>query len=78
MSGKPPPVTDHAVLRYLQRVAGVNVEVIRRRIWLQARGSVASGANRCTIGGITYYMQEGVVTTVTAAKLPEPETLDDA
>lgn len=70
-------MTDHAVLRYLQRVAGVDTEAIRRRIWLQARGSAASNANCCTAGGITYYMRDGVVTTVTATKLPEPETLDD-
>jgi len=70
-------VSDHAVLRYLQRVAGVDTEAIRRRIWLQARGSAARGANRCTVGGITYYMRDGYVTTVTAAKLPEPEALDD-
>lgn len=26
------PVTDHAVLRYLERVCGVNIEAIRHRI----------------------------------------------
>jgi|GEM_PF-1130611 len=76
MSRKPPPVSDHAVLRYLQRVAGVDVEGIRNRIWEQSRAAVSAGANRATVGGIQYRFSSGRVVTVVAVTVPEPRSLE--
>lgn len=69
------PVTDHAVLRYLQRVGGVDVERVRRHIWNQCRGAVSNGQSAQTVGGITYKIDGGHIVTVLAEKFPEPEAI---
>lgn len=58
------PVTDHAVLRYLERVRGVDVEHIRRTIGARVDQAVAQGACGIIIDGFTYKIDGGVVTTV--------------
>ena len=59
-----PPVTDHAVLRWLERFAHVDVEAIRRRIYEETREAAHSGATRLTINGTEYRMENGVVVTL--------------
>lgn len=59
-----PPVTDHAVLRWLERFAHVDVEAIRRRIHEETREAAHSGATRLTINGTEYRMENGVVVTL--------------
>lgn len=63
-------VSDHAVLRWLQRVEGVNVEAIRRRIAEAARVGAGHQAEGIRAQGVTYKLQynpgEAVVTTVTS------------
>lgn len=77
MSGKDKsvPVSDHAVLRYLEHIAGVDVEAIRRRMWQQARSAATTGASTTTVGGIKYRITKGHIVTVTAASFPEPRPL---
>lgn len=58
------PVTDHAVLRYLECVAGVDVEAIRQRIHKLTRHALASGATGITANGISYRIRTGRVRTV--------------
>lgn len=70
------PVSDHAVLRYLERVAGVDVEGLRARIWKQTRSAAANKCSSTTVGGIRFEIRDGIIVTVLATKLPEPEPLD--
>jgi len=61
---KPIPVTDHAVLRYLERVAGVDVEAIRNRIYDQIKDPLAAGASGVISNGIAYRFIGSKVTTI--------------
>lgn len=58
------PVTDHAVLRWLERHAHVDVEGIRRQIYEEAREALSAGASTLTINGTEYRMTGGVVVTL--------------
>ena len=74
---KPPPVSDHAVLRYAERICGLDVEGLRERIWKQARSAAGMGAQKTTVNGITFVIAKGVVVTVLPPHaLPEPGPLD--
>lgn len=57
------PVSDHAVLRYLQRVCGVDVDQVRRLIHAETETARAEGARGTTVNGIAYRLQQGYVTT---------------
>lgn len=61
------PVSDHAVLRYLERVQGVDVERIRREIGARVDQAVDLGACGIIIEGYSYKIEDGVVTTVLPA-----------
>lgn len=64
---KPPVlhVSDHALVRYLERVVGVNVDGLRARIIKRANVAAVHGADAVTIEGVRYCIRNGVVTTVT-------------
>lgn len=57
-------VSDHAVLRYLQRVHGVDIEGLRRRIGRVADLAVEHNASSVLVGGHRYLVRDGVVVTV--------------
>ena len=69
-------ITDHAVLRYLERACGVDVDALRRHISRRAMlpwpaDRAALGAHALIAGGVRYHFriaQDGcvVLTTVTA------------
>ena len=67
-------VSDQAVLRYLERVAGVDVERVRAHIADQLR-HVPDGASGATLGGIEFKVRQGVVTTVVTVRMPEPRAI---
>lgn len=72
---QPFPVTDHAVLRWLERFAFVDVEEIRRKIHAETREALASGASRVTINGTEYRLdpeRRVVVTLLDARKSCRP------
>lgn len=61
------PVTDHAVVRYLERVLGVDVEAIRRRIYSEQVREAAVTLVTCTLtieAGYRAVLRDGVVVTV--------------
>ena len=58
------PVSDHAVLRWIERHGFVDVEAIRRRIYAETREALQSGATRLTLNGTEYRMVKGVVVTL--------------
>lgn len=77
---RPLHVTDHAVLRYMARAQGVDVEAIRREIERRVRKGldrldampglqdVASGVQS---EGMTFRIEGGVVVTCMATSRPE-------
>jgi hypothetical protein len=64
MKRRPHPVTDHAVLRYLERVCGVDIEAIRGRIHAECWEALRAGAARKTCRGVRYRIKNGRVVTV--------------
>jgi len=57
-------VTDHAVLRYLERVKGVDVESIREHIKAICLPALKVGALSVSAEGARFEFTNGVVTTV--------------
>ncbi|MGK7661148.1 MULTISPECIES: hypothetical protein [unclassified Marinovum] len=58
------PVSDHAVLRYLERVHGVDVEAIRRELGRKMDVATRHGARQFTSNGIRFVLGDnGVLVT---------------
>ncbi|MGD9862553.1 MAG: hypothetical protein AB7S99_05005 [Pseudodonghicola sp.] len=65
-------VTDHAVLRYLERVEGMDIERIRREIGRKVDLAVELGASAAIVDGMAYQLSPcGTVTTVMPHSRPE-------
>lgn len=66
MSKKPDPirVSDHAVLRYLQRVMGLDVEMVRKHIADTCAGPAAIGAVCIRTEGFRFEITNNTVLTV--------------
>lgn len=59
------PVSDHAVIRWLERVHGMDIESIRREIGHKAAIALDHpGADAVLVDGLKLQLREGVVTTV--------------
>ena len=63
-------VTDHAVLRWLERVEGVDVNAVRRQISRTVNRSYQEGANRVNSNGVAYCIEGSHVVTVIPQHLP--------
>lgn len=59
-----PPVSDHAVLRYCERVLGMDMEGVRQHIWETCSASVLMGATCLRADGVRYEFAGGRITTV--------------
>lgn len=57
-------VSDHAVLRWLERVEGVDVGGIRRRIAMAAQNAADLGAGGVRVEGVTFKLEHGPIRTV--------------
>lgn len=63
-------VSDHAVLRYLQRVGGFDIERLRAEIAARVEGAAEAGASGVVIDGFRYCIRPDdfghrrVVTTI--------------
>lgn len=62
-----PHVSDHAMLRYLERVVGIDVEAHRQEVERRVAGAVALGASALISEGYRYVLCDWRVTTVTLA-----------
>jgi hypothetical protein len=60
-----PHVSDHAVIRYLERVRGINVDLIREHIALLCAPAANAGAANLLHGGFKYVFDHGDVVTIT-------------
>ncbi|ODN71197.1 hypothetical protein [Methylobrevis pamukkalensis] len=68
MSARLPIVADHAVLRWLERVAGLDVEAVRMHLAGRAMTAVELGAISTTLDGVRLVIEGGTVVTVVRTK----------
>jgi hypothetical protein len=78
----PPPipsVSDHAVLRYIERAHGVDIDGIRQHISDLVKRGVAAGGDAVVVEGVKFVLRSNVVVTVLEKewRLLKPER-DDA
>jgi len=59
------PVTDHAVIRYLERCKGFDIEAVRTHIWKVCEGAAKAGATCIRAEGVKFEFASGRVITVT-------------
>lgn len=64
-------VTDHALLRYLERVLGMDLEFHRRQIGQMVDRANAAGASGVVIAGFSYRLQNGAVVTICPVSQPD-------
>ena len=67
-------VTDHAVIRYLERVKGVDVDEVRREILEKVDQALEMGACGAVVEGHRYKIADGQVVTVLDANRPDIRT----
>ena len=66
---KQPRFSDHAVLRYIERVYGVDIEGLRRELFTpMLKEACRIGASGLVDNGIEYKIEDGVVVTVWVRK----------
>lgn len=59
-----PRVTDHAVLRYLERARGFDMEAVRTHIATLCGPALKAGANTLQAEGVRFEFQGNTVVTV--------------
>lgn len=65
-----PKVSDHAVLRYIERAQGVDIAAIRRRIARQVSRAVVLEGSAVIVDGVKFVLREDrVVTTLKSGML---------
>lgn len=57
-------VSDHAIIRYLERVEGLDMDIIRAEILAIAGPAAAAGAKVLRRDGYTYIIERGAIVTV--------------
>jgi len=57
-------VTDHAILRFLERAHGLDVELVRRHLAGKAVNAVRLGAIAVTVENVKLVVREATVVTV--------------
>lgn len=67
-------VTDHALVRYLERVMGFDVDGVRRHIGHIADLGIQHGATGVQSGGFSYKLRGNTVITVTPVNHPNIRT----
>ena len=65
------PVSDHAVLRYLEQIDGIDVEGVRRRIGATVKYGIEKGAGCVNHNGYRYHLKGSTVVTIVPQNQPE-------
>ncbi|QND45220.1 hypothetical protein HB780_05550 (plasmid) [Rhizobium lusitanum] len=63
-------VSDHAILRYLERAHGLDIEAVRRHIAARCETGVRLGAAGVVIEKVKFIIEDGVVVTTLKARWP--------
>ena len=61
-------VTDHAVLRHLERVQGIDIEAVRRELGFKVDAAIEAGATATISDGIKYVLVEDRLVSCVAVK----------
>lgn len=61
-------ISDHAVLRFMQRCHGIDVEAYRRELAARVENAIAAGATSVKVAGFVFHIKGGVLATVVPAK----------
>lgn len=64
-------VTDHAIVRYLEQVEGVDIETLRRQIGRTVQQGIEEGANGVISGGMIYRLNGLSVVTIIKQNKPD-------
>jgi len=57
-------ISDHALVRYMERGLGFNLDDIRSQILTSDRiSAIRAGANSIKVGGIKFLVRDGTITT---------------
>lgn len=68
-------VTDHAIVRYLERVLGMDIEAVRRKIGRTVDLALEhEGSNGVVSDGFVYKLRGNKVTTITPHNQPKLRT----
>lgn len=70
-------VTDHALIRYLERVMGLNVEIVREHIHAICGGAAAFGAVCVRAEGLRFEIDGNRICTVTPDHITPNRTGQD-
>ena len=68
-------VTDHALLRYLERVVGIDVEELRRVITARVDRGAQLGACGVSVDGHTFVLSQGIGRVAVTTVIPRPSAL---
>lgn len=68
-------VSDHCLLRYIQRVLGVDVDAIRGEITALLEPAAKAGATKFSADGMTFVLVNNRVVTVTGGESPSSARL---
>lgn len=71
---KRPPVTDHAVIRYLERARGVDIDAIRTEIADLCRRGLDQGACGVLAEGLEFRIEGGAIVTCQIPNRPDKRT----
>ncbi len=63
-------VTDHALLRYLERAKGIDIDAIRDELGHVVDKAIEMGAGAAVVDGVKYILRERSVITVALAQEP--------
>lgn len=63
-------ITDHALLRYLERVLGYDVETLRRQIGHEIAARTSGDATSVKMDGYQYRIENKAVVTITSINRP--------
>jgi hypothetical protein len=74
MAKDPIRVTDHAVVRYLERAMGLNVEIVREHIASVCQGPYEVGAVCVRSEGVRFEISGNAVTTVAPDRINPSNT----
>lgn len=69
---EPVRISDHAVLRYMERAMGLNVEIVRQHIASICAGPAAMGAVCIRSEGVRFEIVGNAVTTVSPDRIQGP------